>query len=783
MLHCRSGARYAGIPALPVQAGVFMPSLDPSAIAEHLSASRNRFVLIVYTAAIFVSALLLFSVQPLFTKMVLPRLGGSPAVWSVAMVFFQSLLLAGYAYAHYLMQLRNRVFPVAVHLALLTIALLTLPLSIASGWGEPPTSGYAFWLLGLFAMSMGLPFFALAANNPLLQAWFVRTGHPSGRDPYFLYAASNIGSFLALLSYPVLLEPMFTLHTQNFLWAVGYGLLIVLILGCGVLLLLSPVKAEFDGAAEDATTAPAPWRLRARWIFLAAVPSGLLIAVTAHISTDVAAAPLLWVLPLSLYLLTWVLVFQSRPLLPHKWMLMLQPAAIAGVVVLLAIGGEQNLLLTLGGHLLCFFVIAMACHGELARTRPAAKYLTGFYVALSFGGMIGGLFAGLIAPYAFSWIAEYPILVALAVLCRPPAVERLSRWTVWYWLCLGALALALIGLFYLEGNVRSWLGDHRVWMIGAIGVLSALLALALNASRWKIFATVVVALVLLRVYPSDDGRVETVRSFFGVHKIVVTPRGQYHVLMHGTTIHGAQKYLNDDGTPVTGRPEPITYYHRDGGIGQAITAIRQRKGAPLRVAVIGLGAGTLTCASEPGESWKFFEIDQSMVDTARDPKYFSYIKNCEPDLAPVIGDARQTFAREPDGLYDLIIVDAYSSDAIPIHLATREAMAIYKQKLTPQGAVLMHVSNRHLELPSVVVGIAAANRLTSWAYDEDSGRDNEYIFATSVIVSARAAADVGALASSDQWTLTDARANQRVWTDDYSNVLGAVWRRLRDGEQ
>jgi hypothetical protein len=761
-----------------------MSSIDPSVVADQPAASRNRLVLIVYTSAIFVSALLLFSVQPLFTKMVLPRLGGSPAVWSVAMVFFQSLLLGGYAYAHYLMQLRNRMIPVVVHLVLLVIALLTLPLAIANGWGEPPTSGYAFWLLGLFAVSIGLPFFALAANNPLLQAWFVRTGHPNGPDPYFLYASSNIGSFLALLSYPVLLEPMFTLRTQNLIWTSGYGLLIVLIGACGVLLLRSPATAAVDVLADDADAPPPAWNLRARWIFLAAVPSGLLIAVTAHISTDVAAAPLLWVLPLSLYLLTWVLVFQSRPLLPHKWMLMAQPLAIAGVVVLLAVGGEQNLLLTLGGHQLCFFVIAMACHGELARTRPAAKYLTGFYVALSFGGMLGGLFAGLIAPFAFSWVAEYPILLALAALCRPPGGnERLPRWSFWYWPFLAVLAVALIAPSWSTGKIMMWLDQYRVWMIGAVGVLSALLALSLNATRWKIFATVVVALVLIRAYPSDDGRVETVRSFFGVHKIVVTPNGQYHVLMHGTTIHGAQKFRNDDGSPVTGRPEPITYYHKDGGIGQAITAIRERKGSPIRVAVIGLGSGTLTCASEPGESWKFFEIDQSMVDTARDPKYFSYIKNCEPDLKPVIGDARLTFAREPDGIYDLIIVDAYSSDAIPIHLATEEAMAIYKDKLAPQGAVLMHVSNRHLELASVVVGIAEENDLKSWVFSEDSNRDNEYIFATEVVISAREEADVGKLASSEQWALTEADEKQRVWTDDYSNVLGAMWRRLRDGEQ
>ena len=757
-------------------------SLPMPSAADQTSVSRNRLILVVYTAAIFTSALLLFSVQPLFTKMVLPRLGGSPAVWSVAMVFFQSLLLGGYAYAHYLMQLRNRIVPVAVHLVLLVVALLTLPLSIATGWGEPPTSGYAFWLLGLFAVSIGLPFFALAANNPLLQAWFVRTGHPNGPDPYFLYASSNIGSFLALLSYPVLLEPMFTLRTQNLIWTSLYGLLILLIAGCGVLLLRSPSNVVVE--RSDDADAPAPgWALRLRWIFLAAVPSGLLIAVTAHISTDVAAAPLLWVLPLSLYLLTWVLVFQSRPLLPHKWVLMLQPLAIAGVVVLLAFGGEQNLLLTLGGHQLCFFVIAMACHGELARTRPAAKYLTGFYVALSFGGMLGGLFAGLIAPFTFSWIAEYPILLALAALCRPPADERLPRWSRWYWPFLAVLAVALIAPPYAGGKVFTWLDDHRVWMIGAVGVLSALLTLGLNASRWKIFATVVVALVLIRAYPSDDGRVETVRSFFGVHKIVVTSNGQYHVLMHGTTIHGAEKFQNNDGTPVTGRPELISYYHKDGGIGQAIAAIRARKGGPIRVAVIGLGSGTLTCASEPGENWKFFEIDQSMVDTARDPKYFTFIQNCEPDLQPVIGDARLTFAKEPDGVYDLIIVDAYSSDAIPIHLATEEAMEIYKKKLAPQGAVVMHVSNRHLELSSVVVGIADANDLKSWVYSEDSGRDAEYIFSTTVVVSAHEEADVGALARSDKWALTEAEDNQRVWTDDYSNVLGAVWRRLRDGDQ
>jgi hypothetical protein len=755
----------------------------PPATRDPSSPSRYRLILLFYTAAIFVSALLLFSVQPLFTKMVLPRLGGSPAVWSVEMVFFQSLLLGGYLYAHFLTQLPGRAAAVAIHLMLLIAALTALPLAIASGWGEPPSSGYAFWLLGLFAVSIGLPFFALAANNPLLQAWFVRTGHPGGRDPYFLYASSNIGSFLALLSYPFLLEPALSLRGQNLLWTVGYGVLILLIAGCGAMLLRSPQVAATESIAEAVDIRPPPtWLTRARWIFLAAVPSGLLIAVTAHISTDVAAAPLLWVLPLSLYLLTWVLVFQSRPLLPHKWILMLQPLAIAGVIVLLAVGGEQNLLLTLGGHQLCFFVIAMACHGELARTRPAPRYLTGFYVALSFGGMIGGLFAGLIAPFTFSWIAEYPILIVLAALCRPPFRERWPEMMRWYWLVLAILAVGWLAPAFLTERLFDAVKEQRIVAAGICAVLAAILAIVARTSPAKIAATVALALVLLRVYPSDEGRVTTVRSFFGVHKIVVTPGGHYHVLMHGTTIHGAERMLNDDGTKVAGRPEPISYYDKDGGIGQAIAAIRARKSGPIRVAVIGLGAGTLACASAPGENWTFFEIDQTMIDTARDPRYFTFIEKCAPTMRPVLGDARLTFAREPDGQYDLIIVDAYSSDAIPIHLATQEAMAIYRSKLAPQGAVAMHVSNRHLELASVVAGIAKANGLTSWHFNEDSGRDDSYVFTTDVVISARADADIGSLASNEKWVKTVPPAGQRVWTDDYSNILGAVWRRLRDGD-
>ena len=741
--------------------------------------ASNRLILIVYTVSIFVSALLLFSVQPLFTKMILPRLGGSPAVWSIAMVFFQSLLLGGYAYAHYLMTIRNRMIPVIVHLTLLIIALLTLPLAIGESWSSPPESGYALWLSGLFAVTIGLPFFALAANNPLLQAWFVRAGHPAARDPYFLYASSNIGSFLALLSYPALLEPMLSLRMQNLLWTCGYGLLIVLIAGCGILLLRAPPCQTLESTTGAAAAPAINWASRGRWVFLAAVPSGLLIAVTAHISTDVAAAPLLWVLPLSVYLLTWVLVFQARPLLPHRSMLLLQPLAIVSVIMLLAGGTERNLFVLLGGHLFCFFVIAMACHGELARTRPPAQHLTGFYVALSLGGMVGGLFAGLIAPFSFSWIAEYPILVALAALCRPGNQAPAPRWGRWYWGALTLLAVMLIAPSYLSAEAAQYLDHFRMPIIIAVAIAAMIAAIILKVGRWKFAATIGLALLLIRILPGDRGHVETVRSFFGVHKIVATTDGRYHLLMHGTTVHGAEKVLNDDGTPVTGRPEAISYYYKESGMSRAIAAVRARKGGPLRAAVIGLGSAALTCASQPGENWKFFEIDQAIVDIARDPKRFSFIQKCHPDLQPVMGDARLTFAKEPDGVYDLIVVDAYSSDAIPVHLATREAMTIYKSKLAPHGTIVVHVSNRHLELASVIVGIANANNLKSWVYFNNPRRDTEYILANNVVISARDESDVGDIAHSDAWKAASPDKLQRVWTDDYSNILGAVWRRMR----
>ena len=445
-------------------------------------AASPKLVLATYVAAIFVGAALLFAVEPMFTKMVLPRLGGSAAVWSVAMVFFQAALLAGYAFAHLLTRYAPGRTSVIIQLTVLAAACFALPLHIATGWGRPPPSGEAIWLLGLFTASIGLPFFALAANAPLLQAWFVRTDHPAAKDPYFLYAASNVGSFLALLSYPLIVEPYTRLGEQIWAWTFGFFVLILLIAGCGFLLLRSvnrPLETATAGALD---AAPPTWRDTAIWVVLTAVPSGLLIAVTAHISTDVAAVPLMWVVPLALYLLTFVIVFQTRPIIPHWLVVNVQPFFILALVVLFIVAPIASIVGIIAIHLAVFFVCALLCHGELARRRPAPRYLTAYYMWISAGGTIGGIATGLIAPHVFNWVAEYPILIVLAALCRPGLALPTPR-TGQYSLFVGlaAAALFLVAIPTLELNV-----DYSLYpvLVGVfLGVSLGILAHAAAVRR------------------------------------------------------------------------------------------------------------------------------------------------------------------------------------------------------------------------------------------------------------------------------------------------------------
>ena len=736
------------------------------------SASSFRLLLVTYTAAIFVSAALLFAVQPLFAKMVLPKLGGTPAVWSVAMVFFQAMLLAGYAYAHALTKLVPGRVSVVVHLVVMVVAVFALPLGIAAGWGRPPAAGQEFWLLGLFAASIGLPFFALSANGPLLQAWFARTGHPQAKDPYFLYAASNVGSFLALLAYPFVIEPFTRLPQQTMGWTVGFYALILMIGLCGVFLLRSR-DALPDIATDDA--APPTVRDALVWIALAAVPSALLIAITAHISTDVAAAPFLWVVPLALYLATFVIAFQSRPILPHRFVTFIAPLAVIMLVVSLALGAADQIVVLIALNLVGFFILALMCHGELARRRPPARYLTSFYLYLSLGGVIGGIFAGLVAQHLFSWVAEYPLLIIFAALCRPGLAWPRSKLEIAVWvLIVAGAAFALYAAYVWRYEFTE--SAFNLWV-------AALLVLAFGLSRYVVtFAGVIAAsLMFVVLFGADAGKRDFVRSFFGVHKVMESDGGQFRILKHGTIEHGAQRIRDAQGRPVTGRPQPITYYHDLSPMAQGLVAAREKRGGPINVAVVGLGTGTLACQIKPGDQLTYYEIDPSVVKIAKDTNRFTYLSECAPDAKIVIGDARLTLADSPDGQYDILIIDAFSSDAIPTHLLTKEAMAIFKDKIKPDGMILMHISNKHMVLAPVVAGVAEANDLVSRASDSDEGYDDDnHIFGSLVVAVARRDEDFGPLAKNEKWVEQEADEDQWVWTDDYSNVIGAILDKLRE---
>jgi hypothetical protein len=739
------------------------------------TSSPSVLLIPIYTAAIFLSAALLFAVQPMFTKMVLPRFGGSPSVWSVAMVFFQGILLLGYAYADILTRFVRGPLALLIHLAVTLGGAVFLPLAIAGGWGLPPAGREQLFLLGLFAASIGFPFFALSANGPLLQAWFARSGLGQAENPYFLYAASNVGSLLALFAYPFVAEPFSTLSFQGGIWRSGYYLLTALIAVCGALVFFRR-GSEAALAPAQSTEPPPVFGRMAYWVALAFVPSALMIAATSHITTDVAAAPFLWVLPLSLYLISFILVFSRKTFVQQATWIRLQPLLLALLVLTLALDIRTWLIFDVALHLLTFFVTAMICHGLMAATRPQAAYLTRFYLCMSLGGVLGGIFSGLIAPRIFSWIAEYPLLVVAAALARPGLAWPTGR-EARLILAFGAIVV-LVSLPGLHEGFSiippyNWI----VW--GAVAILVAC-AVALRDAPLRLAVLFAAVFVVTRIYPPNARQLETVRSFFGVHKIEVTPDGRFRVLRHGMELHGAQRLTTDDGKPVSGRPLLSTYYHPDSPIAEAIDAVQDKKKGPIQAGVIGLGAGSIACLMKPDDHLDYYEIDADVIRIATDPKRFTFLHDCKPDAHIVLGDARLTIADAEDSRYDVIVVDAFSSDSIPVHLLTREALRIYVSRLNPGGIIVTHISNNHLDLTGVVTETAASEKLIARLYDEDEvpGRDPMIKFST-VMVLARNDDDFGLL---KDWDLQTPEPGEYPWSDDFSNLLGPLIAKFQEGD-
>jgi hypothetical protein len=731
---------------------------------------------LLFGAALFGSALLLFVLEPMFARMVLPHLGGSAAVWITCLVFYQGLLLLGYLLAHGAQRLPPR-RQLALALGLLAAAALLLPLRVPPEWA--PTSPLGGLLL-LLATRVGLPFLVLAASSPLLQAWFARSGQARASDPYFLYAASNAGSLVGVFLYPLLLERALTLRQQTHAWTAGYLLVALLTVACAWRSLRAVPAPDRELTGPLPRVEPPPTlRRRLRWLALALCPSSLLLGVTSHLSVNVPPVPLLWALPLGLYLLSFVLCFGRRVRVAHRAMLALQPPLLlaAAAIVFLPTQAPSQLLLTVGLHLAAFFVTAMVCHGELAADRPPAERLTAFYLWVALGGFLGGVVNALLAPVLFTRVLEYPIVLALAVALRPARPGPPATWVqVREGVAVAILAASLLGIFrlpswfagVLDGSGWGAALVHRLlpsWLPLSELFYGVLLLLATGLAAWGLsrrplwLAGGAAAMLIASSVAWRDPRplLLEARSFHGVHR--VHANGPYHLLYHGTTLHGVQ------GTAPGKRREPLSYFHRGGPLGEIF---EQRRGRRLEVGVVGLGTGTIAAYLEPGSRVTFFELDGAVVRIARDSGLFSYLAECQGEVRLVLGDARRSLAAATSPRFDLLIVDAFSSDAIPVHLLTREALRVYLSRLAQQGLLLLHISNRYLSLEPVVASLAKDAGLVVRLEDRDRGR-RYGAFASAWAALARPGEGLEPL----DWKPL-APAGDHLWTDDRASPIALL---------
>ncbi|WP_191558008.1 spermidine synthase [Brevundimonas aurantiaca] len=749
-------------------------------------ANPGRLTPLLFALAVFTSACLVFVVQPMATKLILPSLGGSPSVWNAAMVFFQTALLAGYGYAHALQRIGSMRLQVLVHLALLLAAGLSLPLRISGVLGDPDPNAPTAWLLATLTLSIGAPFAILSATAPLLQAWYARAraGQADAKNPYVLYAASNLGSFLALLAYPVLIEPLASLSLQRLGWSLGYGLFLVMVAGLGALA-WSGRGVRTGAAAEPAPLEAGPliaWREKGLLILLAAVPSSLMLGVTAHLSTDVASAPFLWVIPLALYLLTFVIAFQNRPVLPLPLTLAIQAGVLAAGCALVAFRTTEWLFVFVV-NLTAFFFCALMCHQRMAERRPAPGRLTEFYLLLSLGGVLGGVFNALIAPLIFNMVWEYPLALVAVGLLRPWGEGEVRRWEIIACVIGGLVALAGplgLALVRYAPDIRAVVPDAELVRIAQAVIGVAALFAFLLRDRAIMFTVVLGAMVWsgYHVARGYDWAL-TERSFFGVMRVANTDvaglGGPVHVLMHGTTLHGAQAQSEPH------RCSPTLYYATATALGQAALMAQARRPDGARIGVVGQGSGAMAAYKRRQDQMSFFEIDPMVDRLSRDPRWFSFINGCaEGPIRTVLGDARLTMAREAAGSYDLLIIDAFSSDAVPTHLLTQEAIAGYLRLLKPDGVVVLHLSNRNLDitLPAEAAAAALGAPALHQIYRERPDAPLMAESSTEALVIGKSEAALAPYREDPRWRRLSP-TEVRPWTDDYVNLFGALVRQMR----
>jgi hypothetical protein len=721
-----------------------------------------------FSTAMFASAALLFCVQPIVAKRLVPLLGGSPNVWNTCMVFFQAVLLGGYGYAHLSSSRLTTRTQAFLHVVLLVAAALTLPIELPARLAAsvPRVDSPIGWLILALGAFVGLPFFALSGSGPLLQRWFADSSAADARDPYFLYAASNLGSMVGLLGYPLLIEPRLTSREQGIGWGIGYAVLVMLVAACVATTLRGRVTSSETIDAAPEPDRESPWKRRLYWLLLAFVPSSLLYGVTTFLSTDIAAVPLLWVLPLSIYLLTFTLVFARRPPIPHWLMVRLLPAIVVIWATVIFFRATEPMLLLIVLHLLLLFAAAMVCHGQLARSRPPARELTRFYLWMSLGGVLGGLFNTMLAPLVFTSTTEYPlaVLAACLLLPRPPGRRdpRALTLDLLMPLLVGALTLGIVMAFSaleLRGSPQAL----------AFTVAPAAMLCMMSARRPVRFALGIAAIVLTGEIAAAGNRMvlHAERDFFGVLRVARDSSGSYHELLHGSTLHGAQDLRADR------RRLPPSYYTRGGPAGAIFNVVLQRR-TPANLAVVGLGVGSLATYARAGDRMVFYEINPAIERIARDPSLFTFLSETRSaEISVVLGDARLRLADAPPAAYDLLVMDAFSSDAIPVHLLTREAVALYESKLREDGLLAIHISNRYLELQPLVAGLAADAGLAAFACDDLDVSDAEKKAGKQKsrwVVLARSEAHLGNIPDAPCWWKLRPVPSV-LWTDDYSNVL------------
>ena len=738
-----------------------------------LRTKSTHYLPLLFSTTLFTSAGLLFWIQPLIGKTLLPILGGSPAVWNTCLLFFQIMLLIGYVYALTLSRWLSVRWQAVVHVILITSIAIYLfrssvhpPVLTAAQQGNP-----TLWLLKNLLFSVGLPFFILSASNPLLQSWFSRLRHHLAVDPYFLFAASNAGSLLALVAFPLALEPGLVLNQQYQFWRVGFVVLCALT--CVIALTLKPlVGVSTDPPQSSANPNDSNSKLtvlrRLRWVALSFVPSSLMLGVTTYVTADVAAVPLLWVIPLALYLLTLVLAFTKRQFASTALLNRLMIVGALVVTLILASGATEPAWVLILANLAFFFVAAMLCHGQLANDRPSVTHLPEYYLWIAIGGALGSVFNVLIAPILFKSILEYPLAIVLACVLQPSELRDTDkRHTYLDFIYPVGLYVIAVSLVILVDRLR--IGSSTIKVFVVLGVPLIIINHFFRQRPIR-FALGLSAVMLASVYytGSTDRTVHVVRNFFGTTRVSTDSRNAINSLYSGNTVHGRQ--FVDQSRAC----EPLSYHHENGPLGQ-VMAVFNAAPANSRVAVIGLGVGAMISYSKPAQEWTFYEINPDVINLARNSRYFSYLQNCASgSLTVVEGDARLNLQEAQDGHFGLIVLDAFSSDAIPVHLVTEQALDLYLSKLAAGGILAFHISNRSLDLKPILADLAEGRKLICIGFDDLKPSTLEGKDPSQWVVMARSSDEISNLSINSQWQPLKGAKGRKVWSDDYSNILRAI---------